>query len=245
VTSRARTAALVLHPQENLHRGRKAPIRGRRGRWAVVEPVRIDFNMNEREVACLERGKEVVDKCEVKRIAIKLEDLERAGRNPRDVRSQRLLLADFRPRTDSPSPCRCGARRLTRKATRKVSPGRVLPVKSIIRRLDWLRTAVNFVIIHGTALQTRRGCVNVDRMSYRKCDDLPGTGSEVRGVSDAMLVGRRAGPGRISRTLCGDNSSKCGDSAIYFPMRPSDTFPKLHPFRLILQNLIAGMLDRK
>ena len=44
---------------------------------------------------------------------------------------------------------------------RKVSPSCVLPVKSIMRRLDWLRAAVNFVMTHGSALPQRRWSIPI------------------------------------------------------------------------------------
>ena len=58
------------------------------------------------------------------------------------------------------------------------------------------------------------GCwVNTDRRLYRMCENLPGTGSEMGGVSDTMLVDYRVAHS-VQRTFWRDNSSKCGDWAI-------------------------------
>jgi hypothetical protein len=78
-----------------LHRrGGGGRVRGRgrghgRGRGAVVEPVRIDLDVDEREVGRGERVEEVIDEREVERVTVQLEDLERARGARREERDQR------------------------------------------------------------------------------------------------------------------------------------------------------------
>ena len=75
-----------------LHRRSGTRTRGRRGRGlgAVVEAVREDLDMDEREIGMLERVKEIVDERQIERVAIQPEDLERARRARGEVRAQRL-----------------------------------------------------------------------------------------------------------------------------------------------------------